>query len=94
MKRTLRFIALAAVVALSSWVTYADATETMAKPQMCAALQDLGGKHQDAYSGELTAFLTCRQIYEQCVAACDPADTFCPQDCQCQFLNCRGYQCN
>ncbi len=38
--------------------------------------------------------LTCRQILEQCSAQCDPADQLCYQDCQCVFLNCRGYQCN
>ena len=38
--------------------------------------------------------LTCRQIFDQCVAACDPQDPYCGQDCQCQFLMCRGYQCN
>lgn len=38
--------------------------------------------------------LTCRQIFQECSAACDPQDQFCGQDCQCQFLNCRGYQCN
>ena len=38
--------------------------------------------------------LTCRQLLEQCNAQCDPADQFCGQDCQCQFLNCKGYQCN
>ena len=38
--------------------------------------------------------LTCRQLLEQCNAGCDPADQFCGQDCQCQFLNCKGYQCN
>lgn len=40
------------------------------------------------------ATLTCRELLEQCSAACDPADPYCGQDCQCQFLNCRGYQCN
>lgn len=38
--------------------------------------------------------LTCREIFNQCSAACDPEDPYCGQDCQCQFLNCRGYQCN
>ena len=38
--------------------------------------------------------LTCRELLSQCTAACDPQDQFCGQDCQCQFLNCRGYQCN
>lgn len=38
--------------------------------------------------------LTCRQLFDQCVAACDPSDPYCGQDCQCQFLMCKGYQCN
>lgn len=38
--------------------------------------------------------LTCRQLLEQCNAACDPANPYCGQDCQCEFLNCKGYQCN
>jgi hypothetical protein len=38
--------------------------------------------------------LTCRQEYDACLAACSPTDQFCGQDCQCQFLNCRGMQCN
>ncbi len=38
--------------------------------------------------------LTCREILNQCTAACAPEDPYCGQDCQCQFLNCRGYQCN
>lgn len=38
--------------------------------------------------------LTCREILDQCMAECDPEDPYCGQDCQCQFLMCRGYQCN
>ena len=38
--------------------------------------------------------LTCRQLLEECSAACHPEDQLCGQDCQCQFLNCKGYQCN
>ena len=38
--------------------------------------------------------LTCLQQLRECSAACDPADQFCGQDCQCQWLNCRGMQCN
>jgi hypothetical protein len=38
--------------------------------------------------------LTCRQLLDECSAACDPQDSLCSQDCQCQFLNCKGYQCN
>jgi len=51
-----------------------------------------------AVTGTLTpknaSALTCRQILEECSAACDPADWYCGQDCQCQWLNCRGMQCN
>ncbi|HEV2854933.1 MAG TPA: hypothetical protein VHC97_19230 [Thermoanaerobaculia bacterium] len=38
--------------------------------------------------------LTCREIFNSCLASCAPEDQFCGQDCQCQYLNCRGYQCN
>ena len=38
--------------------------------------------------------LTCRQLLEECSAACDPQDSFCGQDCQCEYLNCKGIQCN
>lgn len=38
--------------------------------------------------------LTCREIFNQCIEACSPADPFCGQDCQCLWLNCRGIQCN
>lgn len=37
---------------------------------------------------------TCLQLLQQCNAGCDPQDQFCGQDCQCQYLNCRGMQCN
>ena len=38
--------------------------------------------------------LTCRDLLNQCTAQCDPNDSLCAQECQCVFLNCRGYQCN
>lgn len=37
--------------------------------------------------------LTCRQLLEECSAGCG-GDQACGQDCQCQFLNCKGLQCN
>lgn len=58
------------------------------------ALLILGGAFTATLTPKNVEALTCRQIFEQCVAACDPADPFCGQDCQCQWLNCRGYQCN
>jgi hypothetical protein len=51
-----------------------------------------------ALTGTLTAknvdALTCRQLLDQCSAGCNPQDQYCYQDCQCQFLNCKGLQCN
>ena len=51
-----------------------------------------------AITGTLTPKIaiaaTCLQQLRECNAACDPQDSFCGQDCQCQYLMCRGMQCN
>ncbi len=94
MKRTLRFVALAAVVALTSWVTNVEATEATAELKLCMASQDLGSDQQDGSPGAPTYYPTCREIYDQCTAGCSPEDQLCFQECQCQFFMCRGYPCN
>jgi len=38
--------------------------------------------------------LTCRQLFNECSATCDPQDWSCAEACQCEFLNCKGLQCN
>lgn len=58
------------------------------------ALLILAGGLTAALTPTKAEALTCRELLNQCSAACDPNDSLCGQDCQCQFLNCRGYQCN
>ena len=101
MTKTLRFLALAAVVALSSWATNVEATEATPGLEFFQASQDLAGDHQVSYSGGLTPFLAsenvddiCREEYDACTAACSPQDTLCFQECQCWFAMCRGWVCN
>lgn len=38
--------------------------------------------------------LTCFQYYQQCTEQCAADDSYCFETCRCEFLNCRGYQCN
>jgi hypothetical protein len=93
MKRTLRFVALAAIVALSSWVNV-EATEPTVELVICTASQDLVGDPGALTDAFTSLALTCRQQYDECAAQCNPQDSLCFQDCQCQFLMCKGYQCN
>lgn len=109
MKKTLGFVALAVVLAMTAWVTNVEAMEATSELQICMVSQDVQVGHQDSRPGGLTPpliakytdaqtpsadALTCRQIYDECVAQCHPDDWYCPQDCQCQLIMCHGYQCN
>jgi hypothetical protein len=57
------------------------------------ALLILSGGLTAALTPKNADALTCRQQFDQCVASCG-GDQVCGQDCQCEFLNCRGLQCN
>ena len=94
MMRTLRFVALAAVVALSCWIPNVEATDNTTELAICTASQNLVGDPEGSKNPIVSLALTCRQELELCGAACDPQDSLCFQDCQCQFLMCKGYQCN
>jgi hypothetical protein len=58
------------------------------------ALLILAGGLTAAFTPKNADALTCRQLLNECVAGCPPGDQSCGQDCQCQFLNCKGLQCN
>jgi hypothetical protein len=58
------------------------------------ALLILAGALTGTLTSKTADALTCRQLLNECSAACDPQDQLCYQDCQCQFLNCKGLQCN
>jgi hypothetical protein len=101
MKKTLRVLALAAVVALSSWATNVEATEGAPELEFFQALQNLAGDHQVSYSGGLTPFLAsenvddyCGDDYHSCIATCSPDDSLCYQECQCFLALCRGWACD
>jgi hypothetical protein len=101
MTKTLRFLALAAVVALSSLSANVEATEASPGLEFLQAPQDLAGDPQVSYSSALTPFLAsenlddiCRDDYDACRASCSPEDSICFQECQCFFAMCRGWICN
>lgn len=102
MKKTLRVLALAAAVALSSWATTnLEATAATPELEFFQALQDLAGDHQVSYSSGFTPFPAsentddiCREEYDACKAGCSPEDSLCFQECQCWFAMCRGWVCN
>jgi hypothetical protein len=58
------------------------------------ALLILAGGLTAAFTPTNVDALTCRQAYNECVAGCDPADSFCSEGCQCEFLTCKGLACN
>lgn len=58
------------------------------------ALLILAGGIMGAFTPKTADALTCRQELELCGAACNPEDWYCFSDCQCQFLMCKGQQCN
>ena len=37
---------------------------------------------------------TCLQLLRECNAGCDPQDSLCFDSCFCEYLTCRGMQCN
>ena len=101
MKKTLRFVALAAVLVLPFWVGNGEAADITSGAQVCGVLLAVDGELQTAQPGGLEPIFlsenqlnSCRDLLNECSAACDPSDPFCGQDCQCQFLICKGYQCN
>lgn len=98
MKKTLLVLALATVVALSSWATNVEATEVTPELEFFQASQDLAGDHQVSHSGDFTPFITsanlddCGDDYRSCTATCSPEDSLCYQNCQCFLVLCRGWQ--
>ena len=100
MKKAICLVVLAAVAVLSSWVTGVEAMDGMAKLEICTASQDFTAEHHlpgglpTPLNASTADHHSCTHILNECSAACPPNDPYCGQDCQCQWLMCRGYQCN
>jgi hypothetical protein len=92
MKKTLRVLTLAAVVALSSWATNLEATEPTKTTPDLQFFQALQGLTPVLASENLDDI--CREEYDACKAGCSPTDSLCFQECQCWFAMCRGWVCN